>query len=80
MADPIRLLEDRVARAIERLGRLSRERDGLMGEVEALRERIAALERQGRTGATEGQHESWQRSRAEIAVALRETLLELRSE
>ncbi len=40
MQDNIRLLEDRVAQAAERLTRLSDERAELRGEIETLRKRL----------------------------------------
>ena len=78
MATDIRLLEDLVTKAVDRLKRLSEERHELQQEVEALRQQLDALEdtrakpREDSTG--------WEAQRAHVTAALRETLNELRGD
>jgi cell division septum initiation protein DivIVA len=78
MATDIRLLEDLVNKAVDRLKHLSEERHELQQEVDALRQQLDALEktraipREDSTG--------WEAQRAHVTAALHETLDELRGE
>jgi hypothetical protein len=74
MADNIRLLEDLVAKAVDRLQLLSQERERLRNEVEALRGRLETLERQ----ATDRDSEAWRSRRDQALIRIRETLAAVR--
>jgi cell division septum initiation protein DivIVA len=78
MATDIRLLEDLVNKAVDRLKRLSEERHELQQEVDALRQQLDALEkaRESAGGGSAG----WEAQRAHVTAELRETLDELRGE
>jgi hypothetical protein len=76
MADNIRLLEDLVAKAVDRLQRLSQERERLRNEVEVLRGRLEALERQ----ATDHDSEAWRSRRDQALIRIRETLAAVRED
>ena len=77
MSDNIRLLEDRVSRAAERLRRLSGEREGLERENRTLRDEIAT-----RPDPAQGapDHQALPVASAEIVSVLREALAELRDD
>lgn len=78
MAKNIRLLEDLVDRAIDRLKALSAEREGLRRETEGLRRDLAQA---GATGApAEMGATAWKAEREQVVAVLRETLRELRGE
>lgn len=81
MSDDIKLLEELVVEAVDRLRDLRRERDGLREEVDSLRERLDRLER-GADGAGDGSHEeqAWKARRAQALALVREALTELRGE
>jgi len=76
MADNIRLLEDLVAKAVDRLQRLSLERERLREEVELLRSRLETLERQ----ATDHDSEEWRSRRSQALTRIRQTLSEIRGD
>jgi hypothetical protein len=80
MADPLGQLEDRVARVLDRLEGIGRERDALRQEVGQLRERLESLEAQQARleGPARAASEGWRRERARIAETLRDTLHGLR--
>ena len=69
----IRLLEDRVTRAVLRLRELSEEKRNLEAELESLRSELDA-----RPEATT--EEAWQLERSEMARAIETTLAELRAD
>jgi len=77
MSDNIRLLEDRVSRAAERIRHLSNEREGLEKEVETLRDELAT-----RPDPAQGtaDHQALPVASAEIVSVLREALAELRDD
>jgi len=77
MIKNIRLLEDRVARVVERLKKLSDERVQLAEELQALRQQLAFHEEASRE--PEGARD-WQEQRTEAVAVIREALHELRSE
>ena len=77
MEDDIRLLEQRVRSAVDRLKRLHDERDRLRNEVQTLSER---LERSTEEPADDGpgSGSSWQSEKAEVLAEVRQVLDELR--
>lgn len=68
----IKILEERVSRAADRLRELADERTRLEDEVRTLRERISALEGQPAEG------EAWQGERDQVIASIHQTLDELR--
>jgi hypothetical protein len=70
----IRLLEDRVTRAAQRIRQLAEEKKGLESELEALRRELADRPDPDTNG------EAWAAERAEMAKAIEETLAELRAD
>jgi len=78
MANDIRLLEDLVNKAVDRLKSLSVERHELQQEVDALRQQLDALEKTRAT--SRGDSTGWAAQRAHVTAALRETLDELRGD
>lgn len=75
----IRLLEDRVSKAIKRLRQLSGERRRLEEELRALRRQAEGLEKEAPRGEAPGD-ETWKAERARVVAAIRETLQELRAD
>jgi len=85
MKDNIRLLEERVGRAVEQLERLSAARDRLETENGELRARLEAPGRVpsvagGEPARDNGTGNEWEMQRTEIAVRLREAIAELRGD
>ena len=81
MNDNIRLLEDRVADAAERLQRLAEERSALRREVEDLRRRATGREVVSvRSSSAVASEEAIVAERAGLAARLREALELLRDE
>lgn len=78
MATDIRLLEDLVNKAVDRLKRLSEERSVLQQEVDALRQQLDTLQKKRETARADT--EGWEGQRAHVTAALRETLDELRGD
>jgi hypothetical protein len=78
MATDIRLLEDLVNKAVDRLKDLAAERRELQQEVDSLRQQLDALEERG--DLTGGDGAGWESQKAHVATALRETLEELRGD
>ena len=74
MTDDIKLLEDRVHRAVDRLKRLHDERDQLQEEIRTLSDRLEGP-RDDDAGS-----QPWKAARAEIAATVRETIAELRGD
>jgi hypothetical protein len=70
----IRLLEDRVTRAAQRIRQLAEEKKGLESELEALRRELA-----GRP-APDSNGELWTAERADMVRTIEETLAELRAD
>ena len=70
----VRMLEDRVSRAVGRLRQLAEEKKGLEAELEELRQELASRP------SEEGTEEGWKAERMEIARSIEETLAELRAE
>ena len=85
MKDTTRLLEERVASAVDRLKQLSTERKRLESEVRALQSRLDRAERErlaraDDSPASEGASEGWPEQQAVIVDTLRETIADLRSD
>ncbi len=78
MRKNLKLLESRVTRAVDRLQRLSAERDRFASELETLQDRLEGAERAGTR--TSAEVSSWQAERGEVIAGLRQALHELRSE
>lgn len=74
MSSDIRLLEQLVDRAVDRLKKLTEERDRLRDEVGDLRRRLEETEG-GRNGSSE---QAWRVQREQIVSELKEALSELR--
>jgi hypothetical protein len=72
----IKLLEDRVLAAIERLNRLRQERDESQRELEALRAKLVNLREEMDLQA----REEWSRKTQQMSDVLREAIAELRGE
>jgi len=77
MKDTIRLLEDRIGKAVDRIRSLNAERDDLRREIQGMKERIAALQASETTGAA---GESWRAERERVVGELRATLDELEAD
>ena len=85
MKDNTKLLEERVASAVERLKQLSEERNRLETEVRTLQTRLESAEREqsaraDASPASDGAFDGWLEQRAMIMETLRETIGELRSD
>ena len=85
MKDNTKLLEERVASAVERLKQLSEDRNRLETEVRTLQTRLASAEREqsaraDASPAADGAFDGWLEQRAMIMETLRETIGELRSD
>ncbi len=76
MVDNIRLLEERVLEAVDRLERLTAERDELREEIDALRERLDAQKREASRGGRSA--DSGQVDRGRALSVVRQALSELR--
>lgn len=81
MADNIKLLEELVVEAVDRLRELTRERDELQKKVDSLSTRLDALKRkasQGGPGSDDARALETRRARA--VTVIREALAELRDD
>ena len=78
MANDIRLLEDLVNKAVDRLKRLSLERNKLQQEVDSLRQELEALNRARATAGADAS--DWEAQRINVVSELRTTLEELRGD
>ena len=78
MVDNVKILEELVVEAIDRLQHLTRERDSLNEEIDALRERLDAQKREashsGHRSEAEG---AWRAQQSQAVTAVREALAEL---
>ena len=78
MVDNVRILEELVVEAVDRLQRLTRERDRLSEEIEAMRERLDALKREAsQSGRGSEAERAWRAQQAQALTAVREALTEL---
>jgi hypothetical protein len=69
----LKMLEDRVARVVERLRATTEERDRLLDEVGPLREQLASLESEGHVPGPR-----WSARLGEVEQVLEEAVRELR--
>jgi FtsZ-binding cell division protein ZapB len=76
MAHDIRLLEELVNKAVDRLKRLAVERDELQHEVDSLRRELDTLNRARASTAEDGS--DWEAERSHVTAELRDALGELR--
>ena len=74
MRDPIKILEDRVQRAVARIRELSAERSGLERDLEAARARLDSA------ASSRPSEESWRQEREQLVGALQEVVAELRGD
>ena len=78
MVDNVRILEELVVEAVDRLQRLTQERASLSEEMDGLRERLDALKQEasqsGRGSEAEG---AWRAQQAQALTAVQEALNEL---
>jgi predicted nucleic acid-binding Zn-ribbon protein len=80
MSDDIKLLEELVVEAVDRLRGLNRERDELQSQVTALNDRLDALKREA-TESRDGLDErAWEARRTQSLEVLRDALTELRND
>ncbi len=78
MVDNVRILEELVVEAVDRLQSLTRERDSLSGEIDGYRERLDALKRKASQGDRGSEAErAWRAQQAQALTAVREALTEL---
>ena len=81
MVDNVRILEELVVEAVDRLQRLAQERDRLSEEMDGLRERLDALQREASQSDRSSEAErAWRAQQAQALVAVREALTELHGE
>jgi len=81
MSDDIRLLEDRVHRAVDRLSRLHDQRNQLHDEVRTLQSRLdSADQAEGSDDAEGADLQTWQTEKAEVVAAVQEAIKELRGD
>ncbi len=78
MPDNVKILEELVVDAVDRLQRLTQERDRLSEETNGLRERLDALKREASQGGRGSEAErAWRAQQAQAMTAVREALAEL---
>ena len=77
MSDTIKILEDRVRRAVARIRELRNERSELERELERTRARLEAAAGDDNDGATEN---GWRREREQVVSALRDVVVDLRGD
>ena len=81
MSDDIRLLEDRVHRAVDRLSRLHDQRNQLHDEVRTLQSRLNDPDHAEGGEVAEGAgRETWRTEKAGVVAAVREAIKELRGD
>lgn len=78
MEAKIKLLEERVSEAVERLRTLSSERERMQKEVRALRKRLESLTKRGSDETIGPADGGWQARVDEIAGALQQAMQDLR--
>ena len=79
MSDNIKILEELVAEAVQRLRDLTREREGLREQVASLNERLDAQQREATTGSSD-EHGALLARQAQAVDVLRSALTELRGD
>jgi hypothetical protein len=81
MADNIKLLEELVVEAVDRLRELTRERDELQKKVDSLSKRLDALKRKASQGAGDsGDARAAEARQLQAVTVIREALAELRGD
>jgi hypothetical protein len=81
MKTDLKALEDRVGKVLEKLGALTRERDGLRDEASELRGKLNVLEAEDSAGATPHPlRDDWRERLTAVETGLREAARELRGE
>ena len=81
MVDNVRILEELIVEAVDRLQRLPQERARMSEEIDALRERLDARKREASQGGRGSEAErAWRAQQAQALTAVREALTELHSE
>ncbi len=77
MPDNVKILEELVVEAVDRLHDLSLERDRLSGEIDVLRERLDAPKHQASQGGRGSEAErAWRAQQSQALTVLREALAE----
>ncbi len=78
MVDNVKILEELVVEAVDRLQRLTQERDSLSEEMDGLRERLDALKQEAsQSGRGSEAERAWRAQQAQALTAVREALTEL---
>jgi chromosome segregation ATPase len=81
MTDDIKLLEELIVEAVDRLRGLTRERDELRTKVNSLNERLDALKQEASEGEDGSDAErAWRAREARSREVLREAMSELRGD
>ena len=81
MTDDIKLLEELIVEAVDRLRALTRERDESRKQVDSLNERLDALKREASQSEDGSDTErAWRAREAQSLEVLREALSELRGD
>jgi len=81
MTDDIKVLEDLVVDAVDRLRSLTRERDELRERIDTLNERVETAERDSARAEDGSEAErAWRARQAQSLTVLREALAELRGD
>jgi predicted nucleic acid-binding Zn-ribbon protein len=80
MSDDIKLLEELVVEAVDRLRGLNRERDELQSQVTALNDRLDALCREATESRDGSDERAWEARRTQSLEVLRDALTELRND
>ena len=77
MPDNVKILEDLVVEAVDRLQALSQEQDRLRGEIDVLRERLDATKREASQGGRGSEAErAWRAQQSQALAVVREALAE----
>ncbi len=78
MVDNVKILEELVVEAADRLQQLTQERDRMSEEIEAIRERLDARKREAsQSGRGSEAERAWRAQQAQALTAVREALAEL---
>ena len=81
MANQVKVLEDLVTEAVDRLQNLTHERDRLVKEAGELRERLGVLAREASYSSCDSDaDQAWQGRQAQARSILQEALVELQGE
>ena len=80
MSDDIKLLEELVVEAVDRIHGVTRERDELGERVDSLSARLEALKRKASQSDGSDAERAWRVRQAQALEVLREALFELRGD